>query len=110
VAADRFIPLGERVGQSEERHFKATLHHGPTLFLGLNCLEPGQIQAVHTHATQDKFYLVVEGEGWFTVGTAVRTAGPGTLVLAPAGELHGVENRGTVRLTLFMGMAPPPPR
>jgi quercetin dioxygenase-like cupin family protein len=110
VATDNFIRLSERAGRSEDRHFKTTLHQGGSLMLGLNCLEPGQIQAVHTHAAQDKFYFVVEGEGWFTVGTEARTAGPGLLVVAPAGEAHGVENRGPSRLTLLMGMAPPPAR
>lgn len=77
--------------------------------LGVNCLEPGQVQRVHTHDRQDKFYYVVEGEGTFTVGDEVQVAGPGTVVWAPAEAPHGVENQGEARLTLFMGMAPPPP-
>jgi mannose-6-phosphate isomerase-like protein (cupin superfamily) len=107
---DPFIDIRTRTGASEPKHFKTTLFPGRHLMLGLNCLEPGQVQAVHAHAHQDKFYYVVEGEGTFTVGERVERAGPGILVLAPAGVEHGVENTGRDRLTLLMGMAPPPSR
>lgn len=105
---EAFIELSARTGRSEPKHYKATLVRSERLMLGLNCLEPGQIQPVHSHAGQDKFYYVVEGEARFTVGTEVRKARSGTLVWAPAGVDHGVENIGSRRLTLFMGMAPPP--
>lgn len=106
---DLFINLHSRTGQSEPKHHKATLFQGTQLMLGVNCLEPGQLQRVHTHARQDKFYFVVEGEGTFTVGDRAQVAGPGTVVVAPVEVEHGVENTGTTRLTLFMGMAPPLP-
>jgi quercetin dioxygenase-like cupin family protein len=76
--------------------------------IGLNCLEPGQAQPVHDHAHQDKFYYVIEGTGIFTVGQEVSTAGPGHVVWATAGVPHGVENQGPGRLTLLVGIAPPP--
>ena len=40
---------------------KATVAAGDTLFAGLNCFEPGQEHAAHTHAGQDKLYLILEG-------------------------------------------------
>lgn len=103
-----FIDILDRTGRSEPKHFKATLHRSPRLMLGVNCLEPGQAQPVHSHAGQDKFYFVVEGKGSFTVGDEVRTAGAGTVVWAPAEVDHGVENIGGERLVLFMGIAPAP--
>lgn len=103
-----FFELASHTGRSEHKHFKATLVRGDQMMLGVNCLEPGQVQRVHSHADQDKFYYVVEGEGRFTVGTEVGILGPGTVIWAPAGIDHGVENAGTSRLTVFMGMAPPP--
>lgn len=104
----RFIEVASHQGRSEPKHYKTTLARSSRLMLGLNCLEPGQVQRVHTHDGQDKFYFVVQGRGTFTVGDETRTAGPGTVVWAPATEPHGVENQGDERLVLLMGMAPPP--
>jgi quercetin dioxygenase-like cupin family protein len=78
------------------------------LLLGLNCLSPGQTQATHTHADQDKFYIVVEGQGAFTVADATYQAGPGMVIWAPAGAPHGVTNRGDTRLVLLVGIPPAP--
>lgn len=96
------------VGSRPDKFFKTTLFSGEYLMLGLNCLEPGQVQNVHAHADQDKFYFVVEGEGHFTVGQEITAAGAGAVVWAAAGVPHGVENRSAGRLVIFMGMAPPP--
>lgn len=95
-------------GADADKVFKATLFQGDRLMLGLNCLEPGQVQNVHTHEDQDKFYFVVEGVGDFVVGGRTRRVGPGTAVWARAGEPHGVANRGDERLSLLVGIAPPP--
>ena len=103
-----FADYRDHAGASAERFFKATLFRSDRLLLGLNCLEPGQAQAAHDHADQDKFYFVVEGEGVFTVGAETRSAGPGLAVWAPAGVAHGVVNEGAVRLVLLVGIAPSP--
>lgn len=101
-----FLDYRDHTGAAAEKFFKSTLAESPRLLLGLNCLEPGQTQAAHTHADQDKFYFVIEGEGEFTVGDETRRAGPGVSVWAPAGATHGVTNRGDVRLVLLVGIAP----
>lgn len=100
--------LSEHVGRSEPKHFKATLFESERVLLGVNCLEPGQVQPVHTHAGQDKAYLVQEGRGMFTVGEDTFEAGAGAVVWAQAGTPHGVENRGTERLVLVVAIAPSP--
>ena len=87
---------------------KATLFRTPQLLLGLNTLDPGVEQAVHTHQGQDKFYHVIEGRGLFTVGTTQREAGPGEVVWAPSGVDHGVRNDGSERLIPLVGIAPAP--
>jgi quercetin dioxygenase-like cupin family protein len=87
---------------------KATLFQSARLLLGLNGLEPGAEQAVHTHEGQDKFYHVLEGRGVFTVGVEVRSAGPGEVVWAPSGVRHGVRNDESGRLVLLVGIAPAP--
>lgn len=105
-----FADYREHVGSSLAKFFKATLFQSERLLLGLNCLEPGQEQHVHTHAGQDKFYFVVEGRGTFTVGDEVREAGEGWTVWAPDEVPHGVINTGDQRLVLLVGIAPAPGR
>lgn len=96
------------VGSRAEKFYKTTLFQGQHLMLGLNCLEPGQVQSVHDHADQDKFYYVIEGRGIFTVGDEIVEAGPGSIVWAQAAIPHGVENQGHERLVILMGIAPSP--
>jgi quercetin dioxygenase-like cupin family protein len=75
----------------------------------LYCLRPGQSQAVHTHADQDKLYLGVEGVGRIRVGGEEQWIEPGVLVLAPAGVEHGLENPGDTPLVALVVVVPPPP-
>ena len=101
-----FLDYRDHTGANPEKFFKSTLAESPSLLLGLNCLEPGQTQSAHTHADQDKFYFVIEGEGEFTVGSETGIAGQGVIVWAPAGAPHGVVNHGSARLVLLVGIAP----
>ncbi len=87
---------------------KSTLFETPRLLLGLNSLDPGVEQAIHTHEHQDKFYHVVEGRGTFTVAYEVREVGHGYVVWAPAGVEHGVRNDSDARLVLLVGISPAP--
>ncbi len=83
---------------------KVDLARGAHLMAGLNCFEPGQSQAVHTHEGADKFYLVVEGKARMRVGLEEADAGPGTLVWAPAGVPHGVVE-ALERCVMLVGMS-----
>jgi quercetin dioxygenase-like cupin family protein len=103
-----FINYQDSVDFNPVKFYKATLAHTDRLMLGLNCLEPGQAQKIHDHVDQDKFYFVLEGEGFFTVGEEEKPASSGTLVWAPAGVPHGVSNQSTQRLVILMGIAPAP--
>ena len=103
-----FTDYRENIGINPEKFYKTTLFQSPRLMLGLNCLEPGQVQKVHSHAGQDKFYYVIEGQGEFTVGEEKQVAGPGFTVWAPADIEHGVVNTGEQRLVLLVGIAPSP--
>ena len=100
--------LQENVGVNPEKFYKGTLFHTERLLLGINCLEPGQVQKPHDHADQDKFYYVVEGSGNFWLGDEQIEVGAGHVVWAPAGINHGVRNDSDGRLTLLMGIAPGP--
>jgi quercetin dioxygenase-like cupin family protein len=100
--------LGDYVGERPEKFYKTTLFSSQSLLIGLNCLEPGQVQKPHDHSDQDKFYYVVEGSGLFWLGEQQKRAGAGQIIWAPAGLVHGVENTGETRLTLLVGIAPSP--
>ena len=100
--------LQDHVGSRPEKFFKTTLFHGEALLLGVNCLEPGQVQKPHDHSDQDKFYYVVAGEGHFWLGEDQIVVKSGNVVWAPAGVIHGVKNEGLERLTLLVGIAPAP--
>ena len=102
------IDYRTHVGSNPDKMYKSTLFESSRLLLGLNCLEPGQSDRVHTHAEQDKFYFVVEGEGEFSLGGEVLHAGAGQTIIAPAGVTHGVANNSTGRLVILMGLTPWP--
>lgn len=104
-----FIPVARAAAFDAEHYIKADLASGTSLFVGLNCFEAGQAQAVHAHRGADKFYLVLQGKARMRVADDVQVAGPGTLVWAPADVPHGVEE-ALERTILLVGIAPPPSR
>jgi quercetin dioxygenase-like cupin family protein len=105
---NHFFNWQELAGSQAEKFYKTTLWSGEHLMVGLNCLEPEQVQKVHAHDGADKFYFVLEGSGRFSIGDQEQDAAAGTLVIAPSGILHGVTNNGKVRLSLMVAIAPTP--
>ena len=92
---------------SADKMTKVDCFRSERLLVGLNCFEPGQSQAVHAHAGADKFYVVLNGKATFIVGERQITAGPGDLIVAPAGVPHGVA-RAIDRTIVLIAMAPSP--
>ena len=105
---NNFLDYNDAVNFNTEKFYKATLFRSDRMLLGLNCLEPGQVQKVHDHTDQDKFYFVIEGEGIFVVGDQEKVASAGMVVWAPASIPHGVSNQSQDRLVILMGIAPAP--
>lgn len=99
--------ISDAMGSRTDKPWKATLFEGRQIFLGVNVLESGQAQALHTHPTQDKFCFVHAGTGRFTVGAQSFDARHGDVVFMPANVAHGVENRHAEQLVLLLGIAPP---
>jgi quercetin dioxygenase-like cupin family protein len=87
---------------------KVPLASGEHLYAGLNCFLPGQEHQAHTHADQDKMYVVLSGEGEASVGEESSAVGPGDILLAPAGVVHGLRNAGAGPLTVLVIFSPPP--
>ena len=98
-------PLDYAQGRPD-KPYKHTFLQSERLLAGLNCLLPGQSQPIHDHPAQDKFYLVLEGTGIFTVGDDARACAAGEMILCPAGVPHGVANAGEARLTILTVIAP----
>ena len=101
-----FINPLDHTKERAEKPYKHSFLETERMLAGLNCVLPGQGQKIHKHPEQDKFYLVLEGKGLFTVGDTEQECGEGMLILAPAGIAHGVENRGSERLTFLTVIAP----
>jgi quercetin dioxygenase-like cupin family protein len=89
---------------------KTTLFESAHLLVGLNAFEPGQTHALHTHAGQDKAYLVTRGTGLFLLDGAELPMTAGDLLVAPAGVPHGIRNTGEGRLVVVAVLAPAPGR
>lgn len=85
---------------------KEDLVQGKQLFVGLNCFEPGQSQASHTHAGADKFYYVLTGKAKATVGGESQQVEAGVLIWAPADVPHGISNVEE-QTVMLVAIAPP---
>jgi len=92
-----------------EKLAKHNLFETPRFFADVYVLRPGQAQALHQHAGEDKCYYVLAGAAQVTSGDEVFDVEPGQMVLCPAGEDHGVRNTaavGDLRLLVFMSPHP----
>lgn len=87
---------------------KTTLVHGTQMMAGLNCFEPGQEHALHTHAGQEKLYMVLEGTATVQIGDERQTLGVGDGAFAASDVAHSVKNTGPGRLVILAVLAPPP--
>lgn len=93
-------------GFRTEKMAKVSVFQTERLFYDLYCLEAGQAQKVHAHATSDKVYLVMEGRAIVTIGDEERELGVGEAVIATAGVPHGV--RADARCVCLVVTTPPP--
>jgi quercetin dioxygenase-like cupin family protein len=87
---------------------KSTIFQSHRLLVGLNCFEPGQKHALHTHAGMDKVYHVLEGRGRFLLADRELDMDAGTMLVAPEGVPHGIHNTGDERLLVLVVLAPAP--
>ena len=87
---------------------KATLFRSERILVGLNCFEPGQEHALHSHAGMDKVYLVGSGRGRFVLEGRELPMEAGVMLVAPQGVPHGIRNTGQGRLVVVAILAPAP--
>ena len=91
--AAQFWNYQEKIAYSQEKANKvqlaATAHSRSTLW----CLLPGQHIHPHVHAG-DHIWVILEGRGRF-LGDSPREVEPGTVLVAPEGIAHGIDNAGS---------------
>jgi len=88
----------DKISYSDEKANKVVLAEGIHARTTLWCLKPGQHIHPHVHAG-DHVWIVLEGEGLFlSEGQKALPISPGTILSAPTGISHGVENTGATGL------------
>lgn len=76
---------------------------------GLNCFEPDQEHAAHTHAGQDKLYVILTGDAEVQIAEESALLSAGDAAFAPSGVVHSIRNvSGSERLIVMAVLAPPP--
>src|SRR5690349_2313896 len=93
---------------SPEKMAKSDLVSGASLFAGLNSFAPGQEHAMHSHAGQDKLYVILRGQAVVRVGDVSEVLSTGDVAFAASGVPHGIRNEGTEQLVVMAVLAPPP--
>lgn len=88
-----FWDYKDKVAFSQDKANKVVLAETPHSRSTLWCLLPGQHIHAHVHAG-DHIWVVLEGEGDFLSADAPRRITPGTVLVAPAGQSHGIDNNG----------------
>jgi quercetin dioxygenase-like cupin family protein len=104
----RAIRPEDYAAYSPEKMGKATIFRSDHLLVGLNCFEPGQEHALHTHDDMDKAYHVLSGRGRFLLEGRELDMEAGMMLVAPAGVAHGIRNSDEGRMAVLAILAPPP--
>mgnify|MGYP002350978083 CR=1 FL=1 len=91
---------------NSDRCGKSTLFENEFILAGLNCLNPGQSMEKHAHDVQNRFYLVLEGEGLITLNNETNKASQGMVIWVPSGCVHKINNNGEEQMVLLVGISP----
>lgn len=94
----QFFDYRDKVSFSDEKATKVVLSECAHARTTLWCLKPGQHIHPHVHAG-DHVWVILEGEGLFLTDGAEKTRiKQGTILSAPAGVAHGIENNSSAGL------------
>jgi quercetin dioxygenase-like cupin family protein len=103
--SDYFKNFNPYVNFQDERYGKSTLFENEHMLVGLNCLKPGQRMEKHAHEIQNRFYIVLEGNGIVGVGGEQKESGKGMVIWIPSGHTHWIQNSGTESMVLLVGIS-----
>jgi mannose-6-phosphate isomerase-like protein (cupin superfamily) len=96
----------EFVSTGEEKYCKSTLFENEAVLVGLNCFMDGQEMYKHAHAEQNRFYVILEGKGTFSLDDMEWPIQKGQVAFVPAGHSHRIRQTGDERLVVLVGIAP----
>jgi quercetin dioxygenase-like cupin family protein len=68
--------------------------------------DPHQLSAGHTHDLGHEMFLVLDGQGEFTIAGQTAVLGPGQACVARAGEWHEIRAVGDGPMTLYLSVTP----
>jgi quercetin dioxygenase-like cupin family protein len=95
-----FWDYKDQITFDKEKPGKALLKETPDSRTTLWCLLPGQ--HIHPHGHEgDHIWIILEGAGTFLGDGGPRQVEPGTILVAPQGQSHGIENNGTEGLVFL---------
>jgi len=93
--ASEYCDYQEKIVYNQEKANKVSLSETDHSRTTLWCLLPGQHIHPHVHAG-DHVWMILEGTGEFLQdGLEPVAIKPGMVLLAPAGDSHGVNNTGS---------------
>lgn len=101
-----FRSIGPASRFSAEKYQKVNLFETERSAVDIYCLQPGQMQKLHSHAGTDKYYVVWEGRATVQIGPEVRELGPGEAALARPGVDHSISNQSEAPLVALVFQAP----
>jgi quercetin dioxygenase-like cupin family protein len=103
-----YVTLKTQRKFSEEKMQKIPVFTSDKMYCDQYCLLPGQSQRVHKHDSEDKIYIVLEGEAMLEIGSERELLAEGSATIARAGVPHGVMNESASNVVLLVVMAPKP--
>lgn len=95
---DGVINVDQIVAVAREHSDNKHIVRRDDLKLGLVSVRPHDELPVHTHATEDQLYYVLEGEGYVRLDDEEFALRPGIAVTIPPGVAHGVRNPSDIPL------------
>ncbi len=98
--------ISNMVRFSTDKMVKINLFENENFFCDVYCLSAGQGQKLHSHASEDKIYYVLDGSATVTIDEETRSFEAGHAVLAPRGTSHGLTT--STQATVLVFMAPHP--
>lgn len=89
----QFWDYKDKIVFDKDKAGKAVLSETPHSRTTLWCLLPGQHIHPHEHEG-DHIWVVLEGTATYLGDGGPRVVTPGTLLVAPQGQAHGIDNTG----------------
>ena len=89
------------------KHLAAPWTNGSkNLWVGLSEVDPGSESNAHSHKNNEEIFYVVSGEGYIVVGDERQAVSAGSVVLAPPGKMHQLQNPGSEILKVLCSASP----